>query len=166
MLEKQITSHSISRDKYLLTQYHTIKGGNNVGFAEKLIVLRNQRGYTQEKMAEELQISRQAISKWESGTTLPDTDKLIQLSDYFNVSIDYLLKDSVQLNENETVDRAILKFLSSVQNMDEISKDILKIMGDGIIDEQEMVRMHEIIATLDMIADNIDEIKSKIPYDN
>lgn len=135
-----------------------------MGFAEKFIVLRNQRGYTQEKMAEELQISRQAISKWESGTTLPDTDKLIQLSDYFNVSIDYLLKDSVQLSKNETMDRAILKFLSSVQNMDAISKDLLKIMGDGIIDDTEKVRMNEIIATLDMIADNIDEIKSKISY--
>ncbi|MDE5966352.1 MAG: helix-turn-helix transcriptional regulator [Lachnospiraceae bacterium] len=137
-----------------------------MGFAEKLIVLRNQHGYTQEKMAEELQISRQAISKWESGTTLPDTDKLVQLSDYFNVSIDYLLKDRVQLNRNETVDRAILKFLSSVQNMDDISKDILKIMGDGVIDEDEKVRMNEIIATLDMIAENIEEIKSKISYQN
>lgn len=135
-----------------------------MGLAEKITVLRNQRGYTQEKLAAELQVSRQAISKWELGATLPDTDKLIQLSEYFNVSIDYLLKDNIQVNKNQTMDRAVLKFLNSVQNMDQISKEILKIMDDGIVDEKEIAEMNKILNTLDSIVENIEGIKSKMAF--
>ncbi len=135
-----------------------------MGLAEKITVLRNQRGFTQEKLAAELQVSRQAISKWELGATLPDTDKLIQLSEYFNVSIDYLLKDNIQVNKNQTMDRAVLKFLNSVQNMDQISKEILKIMDDGIVDEKEIAEMNKILNTLDSIVENIEGIKSKMAF--
>lgn len=49
-------------------------------FAEKLSNLRMQKGYSQEALAEKLYVSRQAVSKWEVGTTLPETDKLIAIS--------------------------------------------------------------------------------------
>jgi len=62
-------------------------------FCEKLVQLRRAKGLSQEALAEELHVSRQAISKWENGTTLPDTQKVIQLSRLFGVSIDYLLLD-------------------------------------------------------------------------
>ena len=64
-------------------------------FAEKLYQLRKQKGLSQEQLADELGVSRQAISKWEGGTCLPETEKLAQLSDFLGVSIDYLLKDNV-----------------------------------------------------------------------
>ena len=64
--------------------------------SEKLYKLRKNSGLSQEKLAEQLDVSRQAISKWESGTAVPESEKLIAISNYFGVSIDYLLKDEVE----------------------------------------------------------------------
>ena len=60
---------------------------------EKLYALRKKSGLSQEQLAEALNVSRQAISKWEGGSTTPESDKLLALSNYFGVSLDYLLKD-------------------------------------------------------------------------
>ncbi len=62
-------------------------------FEEKLITLRKKVGMSQEELADRLDVSRQAISRWELGTTLPDAPNLMKLSDLFGVSIDYLLRD-------------------------------------------------------------------------
>lgn len=59
----------------------------------KLYKLRKNSGLSQEQLAEQLNVSRQAISKWESGTAVPESEKLITISNYFGVSVDYLLKD-------------------------------------------------------------------------
>lgn len=64
-------------------------------FNEKLQLLRATRGISQEKLAEELGISRQLISKWEEGDEIPDMQDLMVLSDWFNVSLDELLRDRV-----------------------------------------------------------------------
>ncbi len=71
----------------------------------KLQVLRKQKGLSQEQLAGQLNVSRQAVSKWELDTTLPETENIIRLSELFGVSTDYLLKDSeeVQLDNNFTV---------------------------------------------------------------
>lgn len=61
--------------------------------SEKLYKLRKNSGLSQEQLAEQLNVSRQAISKWESGTAVPESEKLITISNYFGVSVDYLLKD-------------------------------------------------------------------------
>ena len=106
-------------------------GGGKVNFAEKLYNLRTQYGYSQEALAEKLNVSRQAISKWELGTTLPETDKMIVISDFFDVSIDYLLKDSISMNKDESLDHVIIKFLGSAHDMDEISRELVAIMRDG-----------------------------------
>ncbi len=63
-------------------------------FAEKLIALRKGRELTQEQLAEQLNVSRQSVSKWESGQVIPEVEKLLELSKAFDVSIDYLLKPS------------------------------------------------------------------------
>lgn len=131
-------------------------------FAEKLLNLRMERGYSQEALAEKLNVSRQAISKWELGTTLPETDKIILISEFFDVSIDYLLKETIKLNSDEGLDRTVLRFLGSAQDMEEISKDLVKIMKDGVIDDEEKIKMDSIVETLDTIAAIIDEIKRKM----
>ena len=113
-------------------------------------------------MAEKLGVSRQGISKWELGTAMPDTEKVIAISDTFDVSIDSLLKDNISINENESLDRVVIKFLGSAQDMDVISKELLDIVKDGVIDDQEKVRMDGIIDTLDQIASIINEIKQKM----
>lgn len=131
-------------------------------FAEKIFDLRLQNGYSQEYLADKLKVSRQAISKWELGITLPETDKLVAISDFFHVSIDYLLKEKIQSDHNEDLDRIVLRFLGSAQDMDNISRELIDIMRDGIIDDDERLRMEAIIETLDKVAGIIDEIKSKI----
>lgn len=62
-------------------------------FSEKMQILRKSRGITQEELAERLQVSRQAVAKWESGQTYPDIMNLIQLSELFHITVDYLVKD-------------------------------------------------------------------------
>ena len=59
---------------------------------ERIAEERKKKGMTQEDMAEKLNLSRQAISKWESGSSFPDTENLLKLSLLFSVSVDYLLK--------------------------------------------------------------------------
>lgn len=75
-----------------------------MAFADTLIALRKARGITQEELANDLQLSRQAVGKWESGQSLPETDKLLAVSRYFGVSVDYLLEDrreSIHPNQND-----------------------------------------------------------------
>ena len=62
---------------------------------EKLQRLRRQGGLSQEQLAEQLSVSRQAVSKWELDETMPDTENVVQLSRLFGVSCDYLLLDEV-----------------------------------------------------------------------
>jgi len=133
-----------------------------MNFAEKLFTLRTQSGYSQEALAERLNVSRQAVSKWETGPTLPETDKLIAMSELFHVSIDSLLIDSISLNTFESMDRILVKFLSSAKDMDNISEELLDIMRDGKIDSTERVKVDEIIKTLDSVARIIDEIRRKM----
>lgn len=133
-----------------------------MNFAEKILNLRTEYGYSQETLAEKLNVSRQAVSKWESGTTLPETDKVIALSNFFGVSTDYLLKDNIQCNSKESLDRVVLKFLGSAKDMDNISEELVEIMRDGIIDDEEKIKMESIIETLDTISQIISEIKQKI----
>ena len=62
-------------------------------FNNKLQKLRKEKGLSQEALAEMLGVSRQAVSKWESGSAYPETDKLITLSEFFGVTVDSMLKD-------------------------------------------------------------------------
>ena len=62
-------------------------------FSEKLAILRKNKGFTQEALAEKLNMSRQAVAKWESGQAYPDISNLIQISNLMNVTVDYLVRD-------------------------------------------------------------------------
>ena len=64
--------------------------------ADKIITLRKRNGWSQEELAEQLGISRQSVSKWESGGSIPDLDKIIRMSSLFGVSTDYLLKEEIE----------------------------------------------------------------------
>lgn len=72
--------------------------------SEKLYMLRKRSGLSQEQLAEQLNVSRQAISKWESGTSIPESDKLIAVSQYFQVSVDYLLKEGEEPSQVNPAD--------------------------------------------------------------
>ncbi len=76
----------------------------------KVSKLRRENNYTQEQLAEILGVSRQAISKWESDTAYPETDKLIHISRLFSCSLDYLLKDELETDEQSQADGAVILF--------------------------------------------------------
>lgn len=65
----------------------------SMNFSRKLMELRRKHGYSQEQLADKLDVTRQSVSKWESGASQPELSKLILLSELFEVSIDYLVKD-------------------------------------------------------------------------
>lgn len=64
--------------------------------AEKLVRLRKEKGLSQLQLAEEINVSRQAISRWEVGLAVPSREKLRALSELYNVSVDYLLSDKTE----------------------------------------------------------------------
>ena len=65
---------------------------------EKITLLRNEHKLSQSDLAEKLNVSRQSISKWETGASVPELDKLILLSDLFRISLDELIKDDARVN--------------------------------------------------------------------
>lgn len=88
-------------------------------FGEKLQLLRKQNGMSQEQLALKLDVSRQAISKWELNNSLPDTENAIQLSQLFCVSLDYLLKDDELImnhDEKSSLDQNFYNNVNSIAN--------------------------------------------------
>ena len=76
-------------------------------FDEKLVSLRKKHGMSQEELAEKLNVSRQAISRWEMGSTMPDIPNLLQLCDLFGVSADYLIHDERDMDGNVPAERKL-----------------------------------------------------------
>ena len=75
-------------------------------FRDKLFQLRKKSGLTQAELAEKVNVSRQAISKWEMGTAVPDVQNMLALSRLFNVTVDYLVNDEMQSESDSPVIRA------------------------------------------------------------
>ena len=65
-------------------------------FADKLIALRKKAGWSQEELAQQLDVTRQSVSKWESAQSVPDMERLLRMSRLFGVTTDYLLKDELE----------------------------------------------------------------------
>lgn len=83
---------------------------------EKIQQMRKAAGISQEQLAEQLDVSRQSISKWECNDAVPEINKIVLLSDLFSVSMDELLKDSSSQNRNETDGK------KSASTLEEITK--------------------------------------------
>jgi len=83
--------------------------------ADKIVKLRKEKGWSQEELAEKMDVSRQAVSKWESGQAYPDIEKILSLAKLFEVSTDYLLKD--ELGDTERADK---------ENADDVRRVSLK----------------------------------------
>ena len=95
-------------------------------FGDKLIELRKKNGYSQEELAERLGVSRQSVSKWESNNTYPETDKIVQIANLFDCSMDDLINDKVKdvessLRKNKNninkVWKSFLDFITNSINM-------------------------------------------------
>ena len=83
--------------------------------ADRLIELRKENGYSQDELAEKLNISRQAISKWERAESLPDTENLIALSRLYNVTLDELVNASKAKPEKTDAQEPVYNAQSSAQ---------------------------------------------------
>ena len=97
-------------------------------FNEKLLSIRKKKGLSQEELGMELQVSRQTISKWGSGQSYPDFQKLVLLSDYFDMTLDELVKDiDVQdVREKGLTDEKVASIYSDVENIKDIFAKLLK----------------------------------------
>lgn len=83
------------------------KGKFIMSISVKLQQLRKSNGMSQEQLAEKLEVSRQAVSKWESGSSSPDIEKIALLSKLFNVSTDYLIKDEETPKNNQFIQQSM-----------------------------------------------------------
>ncbi len=100
--------------------------------ADKVMALRKKNGWSQEELAEKLNISRQSVSKWESGASIPDIDKIIALSGLFGVSTDYLLKEELeqeQPSETEDVYEAVKERAVSLEEANGFLSLVKKLAG-------------------------------------
>ena len=89
-----------------------------MNIADRIQHLRKSKGISQEELADKVGVSRQAVSKWESEQSTPDIEKVILLSDYFEVTTDYLLKGIEPVSENipRKSDARIFSLVASVIN--------------------------------------------------
>lgn len=100
-------------------------------FNQKLMSIRKMKGLSQEELGMELQVSRQTISKWESGQSYPDFQRLVMLSDYFNMTLDELVKDiDVQdVREKNLTDEKVASIYLDVENMKNKARKFVKIFS-------------------------------------
>ena len=73
-----------------------------MAFGEKLFSLRKSQKLSQEELSEKLGVTRQAVSRWENGETMPDSPNLLEICNLFDVSADYLLRDDITFQKKET----------------------------------------------------------------
>lgn len=84
--------------------------------ADKIISLRKKSGWSQEELAQQLGVTRQSVSKWEGAQSVPDMDKILQMSRLFGVSTDFLLKDEIEADDEiKTGKDAVLRKVTMAQ---------------------------------------------------
>ena len=99
--------------------------------ADKILSLRKKNGWSQEELAEKMNVSRQSISKWESTGSIPDINKILELSKIFGVSTDYLLKDDLEEVEYSETNESDIRLRVSLEEANEFMK-IKKAVGKKI----------------------------------
>lgn len=109
-----------------------------MSFGEKLFMLRKERGFSQEELAEKVGTTRQAVSRWENNQGFPEIEKLIMLGNVFDVTTDYLLKDDVVNNETNhkgyyvSNEKAEAWILHEQQNIKKLATGIAILICSGI----------------------------------
>ncbi len=105
-----------------------------MNFSQKLKRLRQEKNWSQEKLAEEIGVKRLAINKYESGQTKPSAETLQRISEVFGVSIDYLLADeSEKLVKDEITDKTLLEYIAEIDQMSEEEKKFVKFFLEAVI---------------------------------
>ena len=105
--------------------------------ADKIIELRKKNGWSQEDLAEKLNVSRQSISKWEGAQSIPDMNKIIKMSEIFGVSTDFLLKDEMEMEKTE--DENALAVVST-------DEEVCELRSVSMDEANAFIRMRESIS--------------------
>ena len=113
-----------------------------MGFSENLQILRKMKNMSQEQLAERLDVSRQAVSKWESGNGYPETEKLISICEIFDCSMDYIMGLSpvrrIMTDSNSTKDETQKEYLlNCFRRLGSKNKARLIAYADGLLDAQK-----------------------------
>lgn len=111
-----------------------------MNLAEKIMKLRKEQGWSQETLASMLDVSRQSVSKWEIGTSVPDLDKIIKMSEIFDVTTDYLLKENFDTFSSHGIEEA-----ANDSPFSDVSGDTLK--------QSRTLNVNEVISYLDFVID-------------
>lgn len=104
-----------------------------MSFGEKLQQLRKEKGLSQEDLAHQLNVSRQAVSKWESQNGYPEIEKMILISDLFQVSLDYLMKEDYEEHENETISSFHLMTQQNIEDYLHFKKSFALRIGSSVL---------------------------------
>jgi len=114
-----------------------------MSIGNKIMTLRKERNLSQEALAEKLEVSRQAVSKWEAEQCLPDIAKIIKLSSLFKVPTDYILKDDFKAEKNTgTINSSIEDILSEqieTEIIDSIKDSKIKILNKELINSTILI---------------------------
>lgn len=114
--------------------------GNEI-FASRIRKLRTDKGLSLDKLATELNINKSRIGMWENNGTVPRDDVLIELSKYFNVSIDYLLGNELMESKMPSSDKNLQYLQRKLGDLDENrlkkAEGVLKLMFDDIFNDEE-----------------------------
>ena len=100
-------------------------------FHEKLAALRKGKGLSQEELGMELRVSRQTVSKWETGSSYPDFQRLVMLSDYFGMSLDELVRDIdvEDVREKDPTGEKVASLYSDVENAKDLFRKAVRILA-------------------------------------
>lgn len=104
--------------------------------ADKILSLRKSNGWSQEELAEKMNVSRQSISKWESAAAIPDINRILMLAKLFGVTTDYLLKDDVENTEysdEDATDNRVRVPLQEVRNFLESRASYARQIAFGVM---------------------------------
>ena len=132
---------------------------------EKLVALRKEKGLTQLAVAEKLDVSRQAISRWESGVALPSTDNLKYLSSLYEVPVDYLLKEDSEMKNNPDNEPTPDKIQSKRKKAVIIAIALIGILAVGIFGYFLTCNNEKCIDVADAESDQWNESQTEIEID-
>lgn len=107
-------------------------------FANTLRELRKEHKWTQDELASKVGVHGRHIGKYENGQVMPNADTLIRIAKVFDVSIDYLLLDSLPPKPEDIKDKDLMKYLKDVSSMEEKDKDVVKSLIEAYVKKRKV----------------------------
>ena len=142
--------------------------------SEKIVHLRKLNGLSQEELAEKLEVSRQAISRWEMGTAKPDANNILQLSMLFGVTTDYLLHDEYEsdndlpkIKENNQIlhmNLTLIAIIAQVAFINAAMKPFHEMRDQGMDVIELVIKIVPLIACSSWMAFNLRYEKNKVQF--